>query len=261
MTGGIRLERDGVALYVEERGMGDPALLLVHGIACDHRFLSPQAEHFSEEHRVVSLDLRGHGSSDAPASGYGLEDHLDDLVWLCERLGLARPVVIGHSLGGVLALALASRHPALPGAVVALDSPIFPPPERAALMRGLFARLRGPAYREELRRYFEAFFLPTGDPARRAWVMDQIVKAPPHAVVPTWEGVVLGLDAAAAVATCAVPLLYVDAGTPNADLARLAELCPNLTLGRTVGAGHFHGLEVPDQVNAMIERFLAVALT
>ncbi len=60
----------------------------------------------------------------------------------------------------------------------------------------------------------------------------------------------------AAVSACRAPFLYIDAGTPNVDLNRLRRLAPHFTLGRTVGSGHFNQLEVPDQVNAMIARFL-----
>lgn len=253
-----RLERDGVGLHVEESGSGPAELLLVHGIACDHRYMAPQLDHFSRHGRVVAVDLRGHGGSDALVSGYAVHEHVDDLAWLCGRLGLQRPAIVGHSLGGVMAVALAARHPELPAAVVALDSPLVPPPERADVMRGLFPRLRGPAYAEELRAYFSAFFLPTDDPARREWIMARITDAPAHAVIATWEQAVLGFDAEAATAACRVRLLYVDAGTPNTDLARLAALPSRPAIGRTVGAGHFHQLEVPDQVNAMIERFLAL---
>ncbi len=70
-----------------------------------------------------------------------------------------------------------------------------------------------------------------------------------------------GFDTAAAAAACRAPFLYVDAGTLNVDLEELGRLCPTLMAGRTVGAGHFHQLEVPDQVNAMIERFLVVAVS
>jgi pimeloyl-ACP methyl ester carboxylesterase len=133
-----RLERDGVGLHLEESGEGDTSLLLVHGIACDHRYMAAQVERFAPRHRVVAVDLRGHGRSDAPATGYDVETHVGDLVWPCDRLGLEHPVVVGHSLGGIVALALAARHPELPAAVVALDSPLLPPAERAALMRRFF---------------------------------------------------------------------------------------------------------------------------
>jgi pimeloyl-ACP methyl ester carboxylesterase len=68
-------------------------------------------------------------------------------------------------------------------------------------------------------------------------------------------------DSASAVAACKVPVLYIDTGTPNADLQRFGELCPQLVIGKIVGSGHFLELEVPEQVNAMIERFLAITLS
>ncbi len=63
-------------------------------------------------------------------------------------------------------------------------------------------------------------------------------------------------DDVAAVLACRAPFLYIDAGTPNVDVNRLRRMAPHLALGRTVGSGHFNQLEVPDQVNAMIARFL-----
>ncbi len=59
---------------------------------------------------------------------------------------------------------------------------------------------------------------------------------------------------------CEVPLLYLDASTPNANLTRAAKLRPQLVVGRTVGSGHFSPCEVPEQINTMLDRFLAVGL-
>ena len=61
-----KLIRDGVALAYEEAGSGDPPLLLVHCWCCDHSYFQPQFEHFQRDHRVVAVDLRGHGASDKP---------------------------------------------------------------------------------------------------------------------------------------------------------------------------------------------------
>jgi hypothetical protein len=57
-----------------------------------------------------------------------------------------------------------------------------------------------------------------------------------------------------------VPSLYIDAGTPNSDLVRASKLRPDMAIGRTVGSGHFSQLEVPDQVNSMLARFLAISV-
>jgi pimeloyl-ACP methyl ester carboxylesterase len=77
-------------------------------------------------------------------------------------------------------------------------------------------------------------------------------------LVSTWENL-LAHDTAVAAAACKAPVLYIGSVFP-ANLARFQELCPQLVIGQTVGAGHFHQLEVPEQVNGMIERFLTMAL-
>ena len=99
---------DGTTLFYEEAQGDEPPILLVHGIACDHTHFGPQFEHFARKgRRVVAVDLRGHGKSDKPQQSYTMEFFTDDLAWMCEQLDLKKPVVIGHSMGGVVALALA----------------------------------------------------------------------------------------------------------------------------------------------------------
>ena len=65
-----RLERDGVALFCDEAGGGEPPILLVHGWCGDHTYMAPQFEHFRRQHRTVAVDLRGHGRSDEPEQEY-----------------------------------------------------------------------------------------------------------------------------------------------------------------------------------------------
>jgi len=67
-------------------------------------------------------------------------------------------------------------------------------------------------------------------------------------------------DDAETLARAGVPPLYLDAGTPNSDLTRGGELNPRLMIGRTIGSGHFSPFEVPDQINAMLERFISVGV-
>ena len=66
-------------------------------------------------------------------------------------------------------------------------------------------------------------------------------------------------DTISAARACRVPLLVLAAGESLSDLSLLREVCPNVITGQTVGAGHFHQLEVPEQITAMIERFLTVS--
>src|SRR5688500_14017021 len=104
------LMRDGVALAYEEVGTGTPPFLFVHGLACDRRYFAPQAQYFGQRHRAVTVELRGHGASDKPHQPYSMELFADDLAWLCDQIKLEKPVVVGHSSGGLVGLVLAAQY-------------------------------------------------------------------------------------------------------------------------------------------------------
>ena len=253
------LSRDGVRLAFQEHGSGSPPMVFVHGWCCDHTYFAPQAEHFAAQHRVVSVDLRGHGASDKPEQEYTMAGFADDLDWLCDQLGIERPVVVGHSMGGVIAFEMAARHPARVGAVVAVDSPVVPPAALREQITGLVEGLKSPHYQQVAHGFVsEGLFLPTDDAERRAQVADHMAGAPQHVMASAME-CIFNCDTAASAANCNAPALLINAATPLADLEKLPEFCPHITVGQTVGAGHFNQLEVPDQVNAMIERFLDVS--
>ena len=71
----------GIRLAYEDRGAGKPAFVFVHGWTCNHTFFAPQAAHFAQRHRVVSVDLRGHGESDKPQGPYPIAAYADDLAY------------------------------------------------------------------------------------------------------------------------------------------------------------------------------------
>jgi pimeloyl-ACP methyl ester carboxylesterase len=231
----------------------------VHGWTCDHTYFAPQRDHLAKRHRVVSVDLRGHGESDKPKTKYSIDGFADDVAWLSRELGLEKPIVIGHSMGGMTALELAARHPDVPGAIVVCDSPMAIPAPLAANLGAVTEALRGPDWRPAHRAFLEgALFGPSDDPARKAKILAQMTSAPDDVTLGCWEAIV-SADMDGALTRCKVPFLYLAATTPLVDLNRLRELCAHVVVGQTVGAGHFHQLEVPDQVNGMIDRFLAIS--
>ena len=252
------LDRDGTRLYYEEGGSGSPALLLIHGWTCDRTFLEPQFEHFRPRHRVVRVDLRGHGQSDKPEQEYTMRAFADDVAWVCGRLGLEKPVLIGHSMGGLISLTVAAERPEIPGAIVSLDSPILPTPNEVALLGPLTEKLRDADDSAVMRQFVsEMMFLPTDNEARKQKLVDTMASAPAHVRISAFHHL-LSFDHAPLLERCRVPWLSVYAGDPLTELPRARELCPTLTVGQTVGSGHFLQLEVPEQVNPMIERFLRV---
>jgi pimeloyl-ACP methyl ester carboxylesterase len=234
-------------------------VLLVHSWTGDQSYFEPQITHFKRAHRVLAVDLRGHGQSDKPTGAYSPEVFRDDLAWMCDHLGVRHALLVGHSMGGNIVLELAARRPDLVAALILLDAPVFPPAALLDAMKAAAADFRGPDYAEAARQFVDGVFLPT-DRVRRAEILDKTAHCPQHVLSPSWEQSCVNYDASAAARACRVPVCYIGAATPLADLNRFQELCPRLVIGRTIGAGHFHQLEVPDQVHAMIDRFLLIEL-
>src|SRR4029453_18373291 len=102
--------------------------------------------------------------SGKPEQTYTMAALADDVAWLCGQVGVHRPIVVGHSMGGNVALDLAARPPDLPAAVVAVDSPIVPPAGIRDALSGLVDGLRSDGFREAARGFVATLFLPTDDP-------------------------------------------------------------------------------------------------
>ena len=267
------LKRDGVRLAHFETGPANPRtppLVLVNGWTGDHRIFMPQIAHFGQTRRVVAINLRGHGDSDAPKQDYTMAGFADDIAWQCEQLGLQRPVVIGHSLGGAIALEMCGRHPELASGLIMIDSIVMGRKElRESLEVSLLLQgIGGPDYLAVSRANAWEIGCDYDDPARRQAIFDEYILPPcestPQHVAFSALRNVLDHEPAAAAEACRIPMAYISADVPLVnmarDLDRLKELCPRLVVAKTMLAGHFNTIEVADQVNDMLERFLAVGM-
>lgn len=116
------LNVDGVKLHYDVAGDGPP-LVLVHGMACGRRMWWHQVRHFRKRFRVVTLDLRGHGLSDAPAdpAQYSEAIFTSDVIRLLDALGIDRAHLVGLSMGGGVALDAALKVPERFASVVLAD--------------------------------------------------------------------------------------------------------------------------------------------
>src|ERR1700757_768348 len=123
-------ELEHLRIHYERAGSGEPELLFVPGWCCDHTAFQPQFDHFALTHTVTAIDPRGCGRSDAPDDGYGIRDFADDLAQFCTAVGIEKPVIVGHSHGGMVAVEVGARYPLLPSALVLVDpGPIDPLPD------------------------------------------------------------------------------------------------------------------------------------
>jgi pimeloyl-ACP methyl ester carboxylesterase len=251
------LTRDGRALRYLDEGRG-PALVLVHGWCSNHRAFDKQVAHFAATHRVVVPDLRGHGESD-PADAYTIEAFADDVAWLSRELGLQRPVVVGHSMGALIAVEAAAAYPDVFRAAVSLDGPLM---VIEALREGMRAQIdlwAGPDRESQGPGWLRAgLFGPYDDAAWADAHVAEMMRTPVQVAVPALESTRIWPERRRLL-DCVQPVLCVHlAGGGMTDPTAFAAGRPNVFVAQTVGSGHFIQVEVPDQVHAMMERFLRI---
>ncbi|MFB6175995.1 MAG: alpha/beta fold hydrolase, partial [Halobaculum sp.] len=115
--------------------------VLAHGFFDTGRCWAPLAAEFRDDYTVVTYDARGHGRSEAPGHGYGIDDRVADLVGVLDALDVDDPMLLGHSMGGSTVAATAARYPDQPRGIILEDpagmhgAPETGPDERATMVR------------------------------------------------------------------------------------------------------------------------------
>ena len=122
VPGGKILSLDGDDLQVVDRGPRDGApIVLVHCFTCAIDWWDRMSPVLERRHRVIAIDLLGHGGSEKPGSGYSIENQADLVAQALALLDVRSATVVGHSLGGTVVTALAERSPDLVKRLVIID--------------------------------------------------------------------------------------------------------------------------------------------
>jgi pimeloyl-ACP methyl ester carboxylesterase len=143
-------------------------LVLLHGLGATADTWRLVATELCQQHQVIALDLRGHGLSDQPDSGYDMQTIAEDTVGAMAALGLGQVALVGHGWGARIALVLAARHPALISHLILVDCPHIEPRHWPGMTRELFIRehpspdmyTSRATYLHTLRREMSAFWSP-----------------------------------------------------------------------------------------------------
>jgi pimeloyl-ACP methyl ester carboxylesterase len=138
------IQRPTVELHYTSIGTGSPVVLL-HGWCDDGRTFEPLTDLLRGSYRCIAPDMRGHGRSQAPFDGcHSIEALSNDVAAICEREGVSRALVVGHSYGAIVAAATARRYPGLVGGLLLLDQ-VFDFVSGNAQLRAVEAMVRSPS--------------------------------------------------------------------------------------------------------------------
>jgi len=111
-----------ITIHCIQWGEEGPPIICLHGLTANAFSFQAFADELSTDHRVIAYDLRGRGDSDKPVDGYSVPIHAEDLCELIDELGLHRPIIIGHSLGALIALYFAAHYPNKLSKLILLDA-------------------------------------------------------------------------------------------------------------------------------------------
>ena len=252
---------DQIKLYFDKAGVGNPTFIFIHGGGADTSHLAPQFYFFARRGTAINLDLRGYGKSDKPIKYGTIAQYADDIAYFCRQLEITSPIIVGHSSGGMVAVELAAKHPMLlPTAIVLISSGVLFPKAALEGEEKVLRGLRSETYRNTIQALIDQICLPSD--RFKSHVERTFFAIPQEQWVAYFEEL-FAWDKVARerVSACKLPILYIeDSGGCYSDLPIFSNLCPQLVIGKTVGSGHFPTLEVPEQVNSMIEHFIKAYL-
>jgi pimeloyl-ACP methyl ester carboxylesterase len=176
---GVVPSGDGTPVSYEVFGEGEPALIFVHGWSCDARYWREQVPVFAQRHRVVVLDLAGHGHSGMSRTAYTMKAFGEDVRAVTEAAGSGRVILIGHSMAGSVIAEAARLMPGRVIGLIGIDTleNIEHPLTREEL-HAMTAPLEG-NFQNESRRFIGEMIRPGTDARLREWILADIAAAPP----------------------------------------------------------------------------------
>ena len=246
--------------YVEQGDASGVPVVFIHGATDSWRSFEPVLPHLPDDIRAVAVTVRGHGDAPKPESGYSIEDLAGDVIALMEELGLGPAVLVGHSMGTMIAERIAIEAS---GRVLGLVlAGAFGQPQRNSPglleLRAEFGDIQGPIARELAHEFQASTTASPIDPEQLAVFVDETQKVPAR----VWRGIFSTfpeVDYAAELAALGVPALIVqgerDELIPPEERGALTGLLPGAHLVVYEGAGHALHWERPERFAADLVEF------
>jgi pimeloyl-ACP methyl ester carboxylesterase len=251
----IATEPDGVHIEYRRFGAGEPAIVLIHGWATDANYWNAQLNPLKAKYTVVAVDLAGHGASSKNRSDWSMANYGEDVATVARKLSNQQIILVGHAMGGTVALEAAPRiGERVIGVIVvdALKSIGLPPPPKAEIERRV-APFRTD-FIGQVRKYAtESLFEKGADPVFVQKVAYDMSLQPPEVGVPSLQAL-LSMDFATVLPNIHVPVLAINSDLGATDEARIRKSLPGFKAEVIPHTGHFLMMEVPGQFNPILLR-------
>jgi len=252
---------NGINLCYTDEGQG-LSLVFVHGFPLRRAIWQRQIEAFRSSYRVLAPDLRGFGDSETQPGPATMGQFAADLHALLQQLATGPVVLIGHSMGGYVALAFARYFPRmLRGLVLVSTKAGQDTPEAAAGRRATAEKVKASGVQVVVEAMASKMLAPgTQDSPTAAQVREFMARLQPAGVINALLGMAERPDATALLAQIAVPTLVItgadDTLIPPTESEALAQAIPGAQLTVIPRAGHLVAFEQSDEFNRVLEEWL-----
>lgn len=247
---------DGVPIRYHAEGEGSPALVFVHCWTCSREIWDAQVPRFAKDHRVVTLDLAGHGESGRGRKEWTIAAFGEDVAAVVRALDPQSVVLIGHSMGGPVILEAARRLGDRVVGLVPVDTLTdVERPAKPEEVQAFLAPFRADYKTASARFIREVMFVPSSDPR----LIERIVKAttasPPEVALGSLASSI-AYDATEALREIKLPVhaLNGDKFPTNVEANRRHARRYDVTLMK--GVGHYLMLEDPERFNRLLARVI-----
>lgn len=250
---------DGTTIVYEVHGEGSPALVFVHCWACNREFWKEQIESFGEDHRLVAMDLAGHGDSGVDRAEWTIPSLVEDVLAVMAAEELDDVILVGHSMGGPVSLGVASRQPEVVRGVILVDTVQNAEqqidPEMAERMVAGFRN----DYEGMMRQMAVALFPETTPEEVRKFVMDGAIGANQEAMIAIMASFV-DVDQSAWLGAAGVPVRAINAA-PRPPFQQdtavdINQKYADYQATLIDGVGHYIQLEKPEAFNTAMRRWV-----
>lgn len=249
---------DGVSIAYDDRGKGDTTLVFIHCWACDRTFWREQLDVFSDRYRVVSLDLAGHGSSGKDRKAWSIPSLGRDVQTVADRLKLKRLILIGHSMGGYVALEAARLMPGRVQGIVAVDTLHSAETQITEQQVAQIMKRFEADYGKTMDEFLGALLPKTADPTLRQWVLTK-AKAGDRSALLALLQAFGALDIKKMFSNAKVPIRAINAKPPLAPETTVEINRRYSDYGAVFmeGVGHYPQLERPAEFNQKLTEVVA----
>lgn len=251
----IAIGNDGVHVQYHVYGQGEPALVFIHGWSCDSNYWREQVPQFKQKYTVVTVDLAGHGGTNANRSDWSMARYGQDVATALAAVPNQQLILVGHSMGGPVAIEAARLLRKRVIGIIGVDTfksiggPIPTTAQLDAAIKPFEANFIGHT-RDVVARYF---FVPGSHTELAQKVAYDMSLSPPQVAIPSMRAV-MSYDYSAPLKEIEVPIVAInsDLGEPMNEL-RIRKVLPKFRAVVIPGDGHFLMMEDPARFNPALE--------